>query len=169
MTTAARTAADFDALPTGALILAIELRDAARRDYRVRTAWQKLGREWVNLDPTDRNNGEETKPAGYLENLLTGFGSRNAAPGVALVFGAGRTVDAFDAEKLPPRSLVCIGELDEWSAEVYHHEGGGRFTHMNPADPDDGDYPYTTAQMFAAAGEAGVHVLYTPGDEDPHL
>ena len=87
MTTLLRTAADFDSVPDEALVITIEVVLPEVPHARNRKVWQKFGREFVLLDPGDRDNGEQTKSSGYLENMLTGFGSKRNVPGVGLLLG----------------------------------------------------------------------------------
>lgn len=160
MTALLRTAADFDTLPDETTIVAIEVPAVDfMPTHRRRTLWRKYGREFVHLDPGDRNNGEESKSGGYLENFLLGFGSRNSAPGIAFVLGDGDQISSASVEQLPAGTVI---QLD---GEDFPHLalGSGRWEYLDPADVYDGDYDVETANLVS--GEVTVQVLYRPGDE----
>ena len=158
-----RTAAEFDALPDDTVLIAVEVVDPNIPHWRRRTLWQKFGREWVNLDPSDRDNGESTKPGGYLANLLTGFGSPRIIPGVALVLEGGDEIAHASLDQLAPGAVIVVtrqGHLDL----LFTADGGGKYTEMDPADPFDGEFPFDADQVRAFGGE--LRVLYRPGDEE---
>ena len=165
MTAIVRTVPEFDALPTGTLIVAVEYRTAGPHVFAIRSLWQNVGRGWVNLDPSDPDDGETAQPAVFLQNLLTGFDSHGVTHGVARVLGAGRDITEADAAQLAIGSYVATGD-GPWTSDVFRHEGDGRWTLMDPTDPDNGDIPYTTAQMGSYNG-GRLRLLYTPGDEGP--
>ena len=154
------TADDFDALPDGSLVLTIEIVFPNSVHGRRRTLWQKFGKEWVQLDPSDRQNGEESKPSGYLENLLTGFGNKRTVPGVGLLLGEGENVNPDLDTELPVGSVVKL----DGEPFPFTYAGSGKWDYMDPADPYDGEYPTTTANLIS--GETVIHVLYRPGDEE---
>ncbi|WP_374974657.1 hypothetical protein ACEYYH_12180 [Microbacterium trichothecenolyticum] len=158
-----RTDVEFDALPDDTVLTAIEIIDPTIPHWRRRTIWRKFGREWVNLDPSDRDNGATTKPGGYLANLLTGFGRRGTTPGVALVLGDGDEIAHTSLDQLARGAVIAItrqGKLDT----LFTADGGGKFTEMDPADPFDGEFPFTANQVHAFGGD--LRVLYRPGDEE---
>lgn len=160
MTALLRTSADFDTVPDGATIAAVEVPDPGfMESWRRVTFWRKYGREFVQLDPGDRMDGEESKPSGYLENFLRGFGSRTAAPGVALVLGEGDQIAATSVGDLASGSLIQV------PGQEYPHIalGAGRWEYLDPADPDDGEYDILTGNLIS--GETTVQVLYRRGDE----
>lgn len=160
MTTLLRTAADFDAVPDDALILTIEIVLPDVPHGRHRKIWRKYGRHFVQLDPGDRTDGEETKESGYLENLLTGFGNKRTTPGVGLLLDAGDVILAETVADLPQDSIVQLP-----NEECPHtYSGGDRWEYMDPGDVYDGDYPTTTAELIS--GETTIQVLYRPGDEE---
>jgi hypothetical protein len=157
----ARTAEEFDALGDESLVLAIEIMDPSISHWRSRTLWRRFGRDWYSLDPSDRSDGEEGQPSGYLANMLTGFGSKNRTPGLALVLEGGEEIPFAALDDLPPKSVISIDGREEY---IFTHDGAGRWTEMDPSDRDDGEFPALTAQL-AVYGHA-AHVLYRPGDED---
>ena len=163
----ARTAEEFDALPDSTIVLNIQRSGAGDREHRIRTLFQKVSRHWLELDPTDQYDGEQTRPSGYLANHLTGFGSYSAIPGVALILNPLRELTVPEAAALPPRSIILAGEAGHWGAAVFTHEGGGRWAHMDPSDRDNGDYTVPTEHL-SVYGDP-ISLLYAPGDEDVQL
>lgn len=160
MTTLLRTAADFDDVPEDALVVTIEIVLPEVPHGRNRRIWRKYGRQFVELDPSDRSDGEETKQSGYLENLLTGFGSKRTVPGVGLLLDGGDSIATESAADLPQGSIIQLPSEDH----PHMYSGGDRWQYMDPGDVYDGDYPATTANIIS--GETTIQVLYRPGDED---
>lgn len=158
MTQLARTAEDFDTLPDGAFIIAIERLFHDRPDRVNRTLWFKFGRGWVTMDPTDRNDGEGIESGGYLANLLTGFGRRDCPAGVAVVLGAGEPIGFDVVGDLPVHSVIRVGDDD-----VFVYNGENAWTLMDSSDPYDGRYGTPTASLNAYGSTCVV--LYRPGDE----
>lgn len=154
-----RTAADFDAVPDDALLVTIEVVFPEVPHARKRTIWRKFGREFVNLDPSDRVNGERSEPSGYLENLLTGFGNSSTVPGVAVLLGEGEEVAPETVTSLAPGTIIMAGSEEA----PFVSQGGDTWTFCDPGDPYDGEYPTTTANLIS--GETSIRVLYRPGDE----
>lgn len=153
------TAADLDAVPDGGLILTIEVVMPGVPHARNRTLWRKYGHGFVRLDPGDRDNGEQSRPSGHLENLLTGFGRARTVPGVGLLLGEGEPIAVTHVSDLPRGSVVQVA-----AEEFPHiHTGGDNWEYADPGDPYDGDYPTSTANLIS--GESVLHVLYQPGDE----
>ncbi|SDH41294.1 hypothetical protein [Microbacterium sp. 77mftsu3.1] len=155
-----RTEADFAAVPDDALVLTIEVTRPEVSHGRRRKLWMKFGREYALMDPTDRDNGEETKHPGYLENLLTGFGRRNVTPGIGILLDAEELIAPGDAAGLPVGAVVKVAS-EEYP---FQYNGGGNWTYLDSADPYDGEFPTSTENLIS--NEQVVSVLYRPGDEE---
>lgn len=69
---------ELDALPDGALVGVnggpVGEKWGAPR-YEV---FQKYGTQWLHLDPSDRHDGEDLSPSGYLIHLSSRFGKTSA-------------------------------------------------------------------------------------------
>jgi hypothetical protein len=94
-----------------------------------------------------------------MASMLSGFGSRTQVPGMAVVLDDGDAIHPDSLELLPTRSFIRVGADD-----VFQYDGDGRWTHMDPSDRDDGDYPASTAELSIYGTD--IVVLYRPGDED---
>lgn len=160
MTMLLRTAADFDALPDRSLIVAVQVPNSRTMlaNHRLRTVWQKYGQGFVKLDPADRNNGEESHPSLYLENLLKSFGSHHAVPGVAVLLDGGDQIAADSADDLATRSIVIVAG-DEYP---HLHHGGGKWEYLDPNDPAADNYISTETLTSEVVT---IQVLYRPGDD----
>lgn len=78
------TTDELDALPTRSLAQVIEKRrdEPWAWDY---SYFEKFGREWTELDPADRDDGEHTVQSGYLVNKALGFGKQDPTYGEVVV------------------------------------------------------------------------------------
>lgn len=54
---------ELEALPIGSLIRAVR-----RPGLTFGTVYEKTGREWLELDPGDRDDGDHTTPPGWIVN-----------------------------------------------------------------------------------------------------
>lgn len=157
----ARTSAELAAIEDDALVVTVEVHDLGTRQWRRRRIWRKCGRHFVDLDPTDIHDGAEGEPAEHLAALLTQYGRQGAVPGYAVVLDAGRPVIEEMLAHLPHGTFVLAGEDDVFSFD------GQRWTHMDPGDRDNGEYPVSTGYLRTFATDH--RVIYTPGDEDALL
>lgn len=56
----------LDALPDDTIVRVVEVRDLRSRIDEQGSLFQKFGSVWVELDPSDRYDGENGQPSGYL-------------------------------------------------------------------------------------------------------
>lgn len=56
----------LDALPDDTIVRVVEVIDLRSRTVEQGSLFQKFGRGWVEMDPSDRNDGEDVQPSGYL-------------------------------------------------------------------------------------------------------
>lgn len=153
-----RTEADFAAVPDDTFVLTIEVVFPDVPHGRARTLWYKSS-DFVMLDP-DNRDGEESKPAGYLESSLIRFGAANTIPGIGIHLVEGNLVDPSAIDELPIGSIIL---LDGWNYP-HTHSGNGQWQYMDFSDAFESEYPTATANLVT--GEEKIHLLYLPGDEE---
>lgn len=64
--------AEINALPEKSVIRAERVAEGPRRRHVFGYYFERTGREWTAMDPTDRMDGEDTVTAEFIRNFCTG-------------------------------------------------------------------------------------------------
>lgn len=76
----AATVESLDALPDDSVVQVVERmlwRVGEERFHETYSYFQKSGRGWLELDPSDRDDGENTESSGYLISKANHFGMKS--------------------------------------------------------------------------------------------
>jgi hypothetical protein len=153
------SAEDAAALAAGAIVV---LR-AHDEDRFFRTAIYKtwFGSEWIEMDPTDRFDGERSYPKDALWVIAT---QRDSLVPV-LIWTPGNVLEPLTTAEqlaaLPDRSIVvAVGGTDEYPTTAIYQLFHGKWTSMDPSDRTDGEDTWSHADMIAYYVVADTEVLH---------